>query len=286
MRVAVTCGYGKSLHAIALIHELARRGHEVALTLEVSVWSVARLRSYLRQIGVRKLWSKVRAKLFAGRGGSVHAGEVLPMLEYVREHGITSRSVAAATGSVGGRHKRVKNLNGLDALDALHVADVDVITYAGGGILRRPLIDLPRHGVLNAHGGPLPAFRGMNAAEWALFHGVRPTVTTHFIDAGVDTGPLLFERDIPAESWREIALGRGTATRVSVESLLEAVDRLAAGALDSKPQPPGTGRQFFVMADPLLEVLERWIAEGRTPCLTPDEFSFEAMQTEQAEKSV
>jgi methionyl-tRNA formyltransferase len=119
--------------------------------------------------------------------------------------------------------------------------------------------------VLNAHGGPLPAFRGMNAAEWALFHGIRPSVTVHWMDEGIDTGPILFERPIPVEPWRHIPAGRGVATRVSVEALLEAADGIAAGTLTATPQDPAAGRQYFVMAEPLLDVVERWARAGRAP---------------------
>jgi hypothetical protein len=131
--------------------------------------------------------------------------------------------------------------------------------------------------VLNAHGGPLPPIRGMNASEWALFHGVDPTVTMHLMDTGIDTGPMIMHRPIPTESWRSsIARGRGEAARVGVEGLLDAVDLLAKGTVEPTPQSYGDGRQYFIIADPLLEVLERWIADGRTPVMDAATFRFPA----------
>jgi folate-dependent phosphoribosylglycinamide formyltransferase PurN len=263
----VTSGYGRSLHAIALLHQLKARGHEVPLCVSVRVLNAARLRSYVRQLGWKKFQRKVWAKLRPGaqpRSAGAQ-GEVAPMLAYLRQLGVSTKTVSDACADLGIREHHAHSLNDADALDALRAAAPDLVVYAGGGIVRKPFIDTARIGVLNAHGGPLPAFRGMNSGEWALFHGVAPEVTIHLIDTGIDTGPILLRRPVPVQAWREIPLGRGESTRVGVEALLEAVDLIAAGRHTLEPQAKDAGRQFFVMADPLLELLQRWIAEGRTP---------------------
>ena len=265
MRIAVTAGFGKSLHTITLIHQLADRGHDVALGLEVGVLSIRRLQVYLRRLGWRGLYDKVRSKLLTGRPDLEHAEEVIPMREYMAELGITARSVSAACDLVQARHLKVKNLNDPRAINALRQAQLDLIVYSGGGILKKTFIESARLGVLNAHGGPLPEFRGMNVAEWALFHGVPPVVTVHQIDIGIDTGPILLEKPIPREAWASISRGRGVATRVGVQALLEAVDNIANDRTKTRPQDPGIGRQYFVLAPPLLEVIQYWLDRKMTP---------------------
>jgi folate-dependent phosphoribosylglycinamide formyltransferase PurN len=269
--VVVTAAYSKSLHAIALLEQLARAGHTVPLALEVSVFNWGRVRFYARQLGWTRFIGKIRARLADGeaRDASAAPPEVAPMLEYVQRHGITSRSIADACRKAGAVHRRVSDLNEPAALDALRAAAADLVVYAGGGILRRAFIETPRLGVLNAHGGPLPEFRGMNAAEWALFYGRAPTVTIHYIDTGVDTGPMLFQRQIAVPAGGGIPRLRGEGTRAAVEALLDAVERIARGAAPTTAQRPADGRQHFVMAPPLLEILERWLAGGRTPRESP-----------------
>lgn len=271
MRIAVTAGYGRSLHAIALIHELARRGHEVRCCLEVSTLEPARVRGYVRQLGWRILAAKVRARL--GRGGGDLSDEVAPMRDFVRERGIASRTVAAACAAVGARHVVVRSLDAPRALDALRAAAPGIVVYAGGGILRPAFLGIPARGVLNVHGGPLPAFRGMNAAEWAVLHGVMPACTAHWVAEGIDTGPIVRLRPVPPDEVRSVSHLRGVITRAGVELMLETVEQVAANGDVSTPQVPGDGRLFRVMAAPLLEAVERRLARGG-PWRDPTTFRF------------
>jgi methionyl-tRNA formyltransferase len=275
MRVVVTAGYGRSLHAVGLIHGLAERGHEVVAVLTVRVLDAKRLRAYRRQLGLRRMAHRAWARFFGGRGGDGGlSAEVAPMDAFLREHGFASRTVGHACRAVGAADLAVRGLNDPDCLDRLRGLAPDLVVYAGGGIARKAFLAIPRLGVLNGHGGPLPAFRGMNSAEWSLWYGVRPVVTAMLMDEGIDTGPVLFERPLPAEALRlgRIDHLRGVATRVTVETLLEAVDALADGTATPRPQAAADGRQFFVMAEPMIEVLEGRLKAGRLPACDAKEF--------------
>ena len=67
---------------------------------------------------------------------------------------------------------------------------------------------------------------------------------------------------------------RGVMTRIGVETLIEAVDRVRQGSLEPIEQDPDGGRQFFVMAEPLLEVVRQWLDQKQTPGVEPDVFRF------------
>ncbi len=68
-----------------------------------------------------------------------------------------------------------------------------IISIRFGQIFKQPLINIPRHGVLNLHSGILPNYRGILATFWAILNGERKIGTTlHFIaDSGIDTGDII-----------------------------------------------------------------------------------------------
>ncbi|MBT8328446.1 MAG: methionyl-tRNA formyltransferase [Desulfofustis sp.] len=63
------------------------------------------------------------------------------------------------------------------------------------------MIELATHGGINYHPSLLPKFRGGSAINWAIINGETETgVTIHFIDEGVDTGPILLQEKVDITS--------------------------------------------------------------------------------------
>jgi len=74
------------------------------------------------------------------------------------------------------------------------------ITVAFGQILSQEILDIPRLGTINLHASLLPKYRGPNPIQWAVINGENITgVTTMLSDAGIDTGPMLFKKEIPLD---------------------------------------------------------------------------------------
>ena len=77
--------------------------------------------------------------------------------------------------------------------------DVDLIALAGFmRILSPGFVKAYKNRIINIHPALLPSFPGVNAARQALEAGVKYTgVTVHFVDEGVDTGPIIMQRVVP-----------------------------------------------------------------------------------------
>jgi phosphoribosylglycinamide formyltransferase 1 len=93
---------------------------------------------------------------------------------------------------------------GRDAFEAaaqaeLEGADIDLIALAGFMRILSPEFAARWHGrLLNVHPSLLPAFPGLHAVRQALEAGVdRTGCTVHFVDAGVDTGPVVVRHEVP-----------------------------------------------------------------------------------------
>src|ERR1700744_3432137 len=88
------------------------------------------------------------------------------------------------------------NLEFRAALQTLRPGAIIVVGY--GRIIPQWMIDLPRLGNLNLHASLLPKYRGAAPIQWAIARGEAVTgVTTMRIDAGLDTGDILLQREMP-----------------------------------------------------------------------------------------
>jgi phosphoribosylglycinamide formyltransferase 1 len=118
--------------------------------------------------------------------------------------------------------------------------DVRLVVLAGYMQLLSPgFIARFPDAIVNVHPALLPAFPGLDAVGQALAHGAKVFgVTVHFVDDGVDTGPVIVQRavELPAARTAEEVMA---ALRPLEHALLPEVVRLAArGALSFDPQDP------------------------------------------------
>lgn len=153
----------------------------------------------------------------------------------------------------------VTSLTSAQALDLVRELRPDFAIHAGAGILRADLLRIPVFGTLNAHMGLLPRFRGMNVAEWAVILGEQPGCTVHFIDEGIDTGPIIARRTVNTERCRSIDDLRAAVDAEQVKLLGEVVHALWQDAhtpIRSNPQTLENGQQFFRMHEDLRAILE------------------------------
>jgi methionyl-tRNA formyltransferase len=73
-----------------------------------------------------------------------------------------------------------------------------LVMVAFGQILKKEVLTLAPHGVLNLHGSLLPKLRGAAPINWAIINGETQTGnTTMYSDSGVDTGPMLLKQKVP-----------------------------------------------------------------------------------------
>lgn len=103
----------------------------------------------------------------------------------------------------------VKDFNSVECREQLRDADLDLLLLCTDTMIGRGTFSLPRFGTLNAHPGWIPAYRGLGSVLRMLQDGVAPAISVHFVDEGVDTGPLLLRETLPVA----IAIGGAEAER-------------------------------------------------------------------------
>lgn len=107
-----------------------------------------------------------------------------------------------------------------------------LIVLAGYMALLTPsFIGAFRERIVNVHPSLLPQFPGLRAIEQALEAGVAETgVTVHFVDEGVDTGPVIAQAAVAIPAGAGAAELRALLAPVEHRLLCSAVEQLAASA--------------------------------------------------------
>lgn len=143
------------------------------------------------------------------------------------------RAAAAGKPAVTIDHKAFADRGGFEQALLAELArhDVDAVVLAGFmRVLTATFIERFPLRIVNTHPALLPAFPGVDAPAQALAHGAKVTgVTVHFVDGGVDTGPIIAQRAVPILAADDAA---ALHHRIQVEEhrLLPAVvQALAAG---------------------------------------------------------
>jgi phosphoribosylglycinamide formyltransferase-1 len=129
-----------------------------------------------------------------------------------------------------------------DAAIADFLADhgVELVVLAGYMALLTPgfLARFPGR-VINVHPALLPAFPGLRAIEQALEYGVKVFgVTVHFVDEGVDTGPIIAQRALELPDASDPAEVRAALRPLEHDLLCDAVVQIARGAVHLDPAHP------------------------------------------------
>ena len=125
-----------------------------------------------------------------------------------------------------------------DFLAALASWKPDLIVVAAfGRILPPTILSLPPKGCINVHGSLLPKYRGAGPIQWAIINGETETgITTMLMDEGMDTGAMLLQEKIAIEPGDTAGSLSPRLALLGARLLVETVQRLKAGTLDSNVQ--------------------------------------------------
>ena len=267
MRIVILAPSIYSETACAMAAHLAEQGHVPVGALALPTLSGDTILRKLGQQGVRGVASYARSKLTPGVGN----GSAVVINLYLKPFLMHGEKVFRSLRDVAAfYHFPVavcSDQNAADSIARLREWSPELIVFTGGNILRKPVLELPRLGVLNVHLGLLPEIRGMSSPEWSLLKNVPVGITIHYMDEGIDTGPVLqrFEyRDVAQCS----SLGdlRDRLIALGVEKVADVVGALDRGTISATRQS-GLERsedtQFFVMHEWLqARAAERLVRSG------------------------
>ena len=117
--------------------------------------------------------------------------------------------------------------------DWLTARDVELVVLAGYmELLSAEFVRRFPSRIVNVHPALLPSFPGLDAIGQALEHGVAVTgVTVHFVDEGVDSGPIILQRAVAVPYTRDRSQLEREIHEVEHQLLPEAIRLIAAGGV-------------------------------------------------------
>jgi methionyl-tRNA formyltransferase len=153
------------------------------------------------------------------------------------EYRVTEEGFEKLADELGAPCFRDKRL--AEHLDAIRACGADVaVSVNWPTLVSRDVIDAFPLGIVNAHAGDLPRFRGNAAPNWAIIMG-EPHVaaTLHLMDEGLDSGPILARRTVALDDSTYIGDVYAFLDEAFPALFVEAVGGLADGSLEPVPQP-------------------------------------------------
>lgn len=267
MRIVMLCSSVYSETACAMAVHLAESGYVPAGVLSLSAANRQTLLRKVGQLGLQEVANYAGRKLLNRSGRSEPLNPHLHPL--LHRSGKTIRSLHHAATIYGFPIAICKHQNSSASIARLQAWSPDLIIFTGGNILRKQLLQIPRLGVLNVHLGFLPEIRGMSSPEWSLLNGIPVGVTLHFMDEGIDTGPVLQRCEYP-DANRSDSLPdlRHRLIAFGIAKTAEVVAALHHGTIAATPQTTvHQDNQYFVMHEWLQSRAAERLAASRTSAM-------------------
>jgi methionyl-tRNA formyltransferase len=157
----------------------------------------------------------------------------------------------------------VANHNNTACKEILAVNKPEVLVLGGTRIIKPQILETPTRATVNAHPGLLPWLRGSASVGWALYKDMPIGSTVHFIDAGIDTGDIIYREELPVyhtDTYESLNYRVGLLSARLMAQALKALDQ---GEAPRVPQDSSVGETFKVIPDDLLAEGKARLADGR-----------------------
>jgi methionyl-tRNA formyltransferase len=128
------------------------------------------------------------------------------------------------------------SINSKESLKRISGLNPDLlISVAGNEIFKKPLINLAPKGCLNLHTALLPKYRGLMPSFWVLKNNESKTgVSVFFVDEGIDSGPILVQKEIEIRSHSQKSLIIESKV-LGMKAIIEAIEKIYRGDLSCIP---------------------------------------------------
>ena len=153
-----------------------------------------------------------------------------------------------------------KVLDDPQSLARLKELNLDLGLHKSGTIYRRGTIECFRLGILNAHIGLLPKYRGRSVMEWSLVQGDPIGISVFFVDEGIDTGQqIVLSEAVDISHCKSLREAKQYLFDLDATFYRRAVEKPNAGIVTYQSNEE-SGRRYYVMSKLLQHVAQENLA--------------------------
>ena len=180
------------------------------------------------------LYNWLRSRVLAGSFADIIRDQFFPgnaEVKYVR-------SVESVT---------VGNINDAACVEFIKRQAPDVLAVCGTTVIRQEVFSLPQRGAVNIHTGITPDYRSADPIFWALYcnEPEKVGVTIHFVDKGIDTGPIIHQERVPVYRGDTLTTLYMRCIHRGAELFLRALAEIEAGSVQTVDRSSVTSRAFY-----------------------------------------
>lgn len=155
-----------------------------------------------------------------------------------------------------------KPLQDPESVSQLQQLKLDVGLHKSGSIYSRDTIECFRLGILNAHIGLLPKYRGRSVMEWSLLQGDPTGISVFFVDAGIDTGErIVLSETVDVSHCKTIAEAKQYLFECDARFYCRAIEMLQQDETAFQGND-GSGKRYYVMSKLFQEVAQQRLSKA------------------------
>jgi methionyl-tRNA formyltransferase len=141
----------------------------------------------------------------------------------------------------------VTNINAPACVELIKQHRPDVLAVCGTSLIGAGVFTLAPRGTLNIHTGITPEYRSADPIFWALYHDEpdKVGVTVHFVDRGIDTGPIIRQESVPLYVGDDLVSITIRCIRRGAALYLRALEEIEQGTVRALDRSFIRGRAFY-----------------------------------------
>jgi len=143
----------------------------------------------------------------------------------------------------------VENINDRRCRDFVIAQEPDLIAVCGTTVIESDLLQLVDKGFINIHCGITPEYRSADPIFWALYNREpdKVGITIHFVDRGIDTGPIIYQEAVPVTEEDNIATLYAKCIERGAYLMAKAIDDVEKGSVQVIEKRNIRGKAYYHM---------------------------------------